>query len=123
MSDVTEPQRTLDLGEAVVLLEKAIADKGADFVYSPEGTSANSANGCVYFKGGAPSCIVGHVISYMGLEYDASIEGTMASTALENLGVELDVQTRLLLNKVQDAQDIGTPWGEALNEARFGDDD
>lgn len=101
----------LDYGQALVFLEKAVAEKGPDYVYE-----RRSSEACVYFDQGKPSCIVGHMFDYMGLR--GIPEGKAASQALETLGIAADTRTRDLLNHVQELQDTGVPWGDALRQAQ-----
>lgn len=118
----------LDYGQALVFLEKAIGEKGADYVYEVNGLNAkveadrgNSLQ-CLYFDKGQPSCIVGHVLDYMGIGANEAIENEPARNALDGL-IETDEKTITLLDKVQEHQDKGVPWGEALRLAQFGDDE
>jgi hypothetical protein len=114
----------LDYGQALVFLEKAIGEKSPDYVYKrvTEMTEEEEENGqsCLYFEQGQPSCIVGHVLSYMGI--NSAPEGSGAGHALTQLGVHADPKTKALLEDVQERQDDGVPWGEALRKAQFGDD-
>lgn len=123
-----QPMKHLDYGQAVVFLEKAVAEKGANYVY--ESIETEEAYGeydemrdvqtaCLYFHDGQPSCIVGHVLSYMG--YTEATEGQSATQAIHNLGIEADARTQALLSEVQEAQDQGVAWGRAVGEAQFGD--
>lgn len=123
---ITEPPRELDYGQAVVFLEKAVAEKGPDFTYHTRELNEHERatwyasddmveEGCLYFDNGQPSCIVGHVLSYMG--YDNAPEGAPAQIALTTLGIAMDDETRRLLTDVQRRQDNGIPWGEAVNKS------
>lgn len=75
-----------------------------------------------------PSCVVGHVLNLWGLDrkYWIRVEGGMEGTseALEDIAYEgddsqfvLSVGARGVLLKAQEAQDDGTPWGDALGDA------
>lgn len=115
---MNEPLKHLDYGQAVVFLEKAIAEKGADYEYeAPSIDYETNTAQCVYFHGGQPSCVVGHVLSYMG--YESAREGVCASLALGDLGIEADMETMGFLDVVQDYQDTGYSWGEALRMAQW----
>lgn len=116
MSEINEPVRELDLGQAVVFLEKAIAEKGADYVYEP----AQNGERCLYFDNGTPSCLVGHVLSYMGYDSTDVTENEDAETTIQKMGIEFDKETARLLCAVQENQDDGLAWGESLRRARFG---
>lgn len=109
---MNEPLKQLDYGQAVVFLEKAIAEKGADYEYErPEESET-----CLYFEQGQPSCIVGHVLSYMG--YNHVTEGMGVMGVLRSLGIDADYQTQNLLMNVQTSQDGGMPWGDAVRCAQ-----
>lgn len=108
--------------KALEYLRRAIKEKGAEYVYELDGITPNryrEENGhnmtCEYFHNDQPSCIVGHVMSYMG--YGHAEEGISATQALNSLGIEYDVNSGVLLDRVQEKQDTGYPWGEALELA------
>lgn len=104
----------LSYNTAVELLERAIDEKGADYEYTPP----EGSDQCLYFHHGQPSCIVGHVMSYLGFGA-ASSEGVGASTVLHEMGVILmDGATNALLNLAQEYQDQGTTWGCANGSRR-----
>jgi hypothetical protein len=113
---MSDQQKVLDIGQAVVFLEKAVGEKGADFVYARN--PVPEALDCVYFDGEQPSCIVGHVVSYMGYDRTQVREGIGAAGLIEVLGIEADAETKTLLNRVQELQDTGVPWGDAVEEAK-----
>jgi len=108
--------------DALRLLKKAVADKGEDYKYESVGGHYH----CQYFDQGQPSCIVGHALAADGVteqdlrEADPSRHlnlvdvGTLAKRGL----LEMDDATQKLLGTVQDEQDCGTPWGEALRIAQ-----
>lgn len=106
----------LDYDTALGLLFRAVEEKGEDFVYTPLGVDEHGDSQCKYFEHGQPSCIVGHVLDYMGI--DSVREGLGASFALRELGIEVDAATQHLLDEVQTQQDGGMPWGEALRRAQ-----
>lgn len=108
--------KELDYGQALVFLEKAVAEKGPDYVYLRKDYYSEDTGGCVYFDGGAPSCIVGHVLSYMG--FDSAPEGRTASQALRTKAIKADQRTQDLLDSVQESQDSGVPWGESVLRAQ-----
>lgn len=134
MQEINEPQKELDFDQAIIYLEKAVGEKGRDYIYEIDGVDAityrNQSHGiampCHYWHKGAPSCIVGHVLDYMGYEPEQivglhhvnCIEGNTAAHALGLLGIDADPETQALLHKVQELQDRGVPWGEALDRVR-----
>lgn len=110
----------LDEAQAINLLEKAVGEKGADYVYPRMMTVGDItvATQCDYFREDQPSCLVGHVLSYLGYDNADEAEGHSASYAMEKLGIEFDDAAAFILEQAQDAQDSGTPWGEAVENAR-----
>jgi len=122
---MTTTKITLTYDEAVSLLERAVAEKGADYVYP----RAHRLAGCVYFEEEtkAPSCIVGHVLAYKGVDpepfiEDVNLNGDTVDSLLsddEDPGfVNTDGRTKSLLSWVQHIQDNGKPWGDAVYRAR-----
>ena len=106
----------LKFEQAVELLNRAVDEKGADFTYD-----THPFTSCVYYESdGTPSCIVGHVFSYLGITKD---DLTDPSHNQEGLGLmynsylEVDYQTLELLEKVQSLQDNEVSWGQAVDEA------
>jgi hypothetical protein len=97
----------LNYNEALELLNRVVEEKGADHVYQGK---------CVYFHGGAPACIIGHVMAYKGITPD-DLEGNENSMAALMLDLGEDQKTRILLSIVQSKQDGGIPWGEAVADA------
>jgi hypothetical protein len=101
----------LDVEGALALLERAVQEKGEDYVYP---LSDKRDGICRYAVDYEPSCIVGHVLFYLG-KLDAAIEGASAHTVLHDLATD---EAKYLLLVVQRAQDAGKPWGQALGEAK-----
>jgi hypothetical protein len=121
----------LTYDEAVELLQEAVAKKGEDYVYEPplvqtpyieEGSQVAL---CVYFDDeGSPSCIVGHALAKKGVtrealdNVDSELNRNAGPYGLESAEViSAPVGVIDLLSLVQDYQDQGTPWGEALRIA------
>jgi hypothetical protein len=69
MSDVIEIGRE----QAVALLERAVAEKGADYKYTPVPHPTRGSQ-CQYQFDGAPSCIVGHALTYVGVPVEALVK-------------------------------------------------
>jgi hypothetical protein len=112
-------------------LHKIVAEKGEDYIY-PNGISGRT---CFYAQGGAPSCIVGHVIAALepeafreiaaaervagsfgaieavnGFEYGDEIDNYSSTPHLTS-----DETLEQALSAAQTAQDGGMTWGEAMN--------
>ena len=114
----------LTLERTKQLLAEAVAEKGADYVYTtPDGEQGNEdvSPNCFYVHGFQPGCIVGHVLHKAGVSL-ASLreeESNNASGVLSSLRPDLPYEpgVDVLLNEAQQAQDQGVPWGEAVRLA------
>lgn len=116
----------LTFDEAVSLIQRAIDEKGADYVYGKDERSMRGK--CQYFNGDKPSCIVGYVLFYKGVTRDDlsfwANENRSAKSLCadvppmyrdeETQMIKTDEQTAEFLNWVQDYQDNGVSWGEAF---------
>lgn len=127
--------------EVLDAANKAIAEKGADYVYPRASTAGNgygSKDGPVYAEGDSPSCLVGHVIYALDPEafaHLAAVEARNGSEAADQLtwfhygehGEEAtygylpedfwDSEAEALMTLAQSHQDHGIPWGDALARA------
>jgi hypothetical protein len=116
---------TLDLEEAKQLVDRAIAEKGADYVYEQVSAPGYMLDTCAYFnpQTGEPSCIVGHVLAYKGLTLAQAVAGewntgVTARGLKQNYGVlDADAATLIFLNGAQESQDDGETWGKAREHA------
>jgi hypothetical protein len=122
----TEPLLNLQgrYEEVKTTLEQIVATQ-PDFVYEPISAEKHGAT-CLYAYNDAPSCVVGHLCHTLGLSVaqlefldDASeILGDTGIGAFFNQGTILaDRRTETLLREVQQYQDSGATWGEALSHA------
>lgn len=95
------------------LMETAVNMKGPDYVYRvPDDRGA-----CVYINDGQPSCLVGHVLVAAGVPVERLEvwEDTAAREVVGHLGPDdWDYDLGEALNRAQETQDSGAPWGEAL---------
>lgn len=113
--------RTVDVDEALELLQRAVDEKGENFVYQ----RSPKAGGCLYVHDDVPGCIVGHVLHYLGVPLDAmsTVEGKWINQAdvtwlLIGCGISLTYKALRILIEAQFIQDGGRPWGDALAAAR-----
>lgn len=120
---------TIAKNAVVESLKEIVAEYGAGYVYQ----KPQPIDTCQYTNpDGSPSCLVGHVIARVNPEAFATIAATeydydsptgAIEAAVEgieiNFNVELgfDQETIALLGVVQNAQDRGTAWGDALRLA------
>jgi hypothetical protein len=103
--------------EALELLDRAVAERGEDYVYD---------GACEYFQCDAdnqPGCIVGHVLAYKGMDPELLDKLGLNSTKLAYVAdksevLKLDIKTKVLLDEVQNRQDTGIPWGKAVSTSR-----
>jgi hypothetical protein len=117
---------------AIELLREVVAGR-EDYVYrSPEGYDAESEKyNCQYWHGNddCPGCLIGAALHQAGVSAanllalpQNRISATDVLLALQDLaGVTLTDDARDIFQMAQSAQDLGSPWGDALRraEARF----
>lgn len=109
-------------------LDKAIAEKGEDYVYHPNrqpdpDDPDEFMQMCEYVhieevdgeEVMSAACLVGHALAAMGvpLEKINRHEGTGASDVLAALGAVTSQDVREAAREAQRQQDMGAPWGEA----------
>lgn len=128
----------LTLAKAQEMVEKAIEERGADYIYPKANTGS-----CTYVDithvGAAEDeveelnkgCIVGHIfISELGLNL-----GTLANSYVNDEGAgsfveyltvkkyltpDTDPEVVDYLERLQRSQDAGRPWGDAHEQAKLG---
>jgi hypothetical protein len=126
----TEPE-FLTYDRALALLREVIAEKGEDYVYpklEPEAAGDRGAvMECFYVRDDAPSCIVGHVLHRAGVSLDdlRAVEGWTPGDVEQAPPFTLwaDEMALELLYEVQNEQDAGRSWGEALTNTLDGEFD
>lgn len=103
--------------EAVALLDRAVAERGEDYVYPEEERTA--MGDCRYFFDGHPSCIIGHVLAYKGIgaEQIKDYEGKYVGAVISKFFVPA-IDVALLFTEAQSMQDNGHSWGQAVSEAK-----
>lgn len=110
----------LTYDRALELLREVVAEVGEDHVYDPP----EGEDGCLYVHGDGPGCIVAHVMVRAGvsLEELRSVElstpladgtGPYGPGALWARWGDRDALRLLFL--VQEEQDSGRTWGEAVD--------
>jgi len=129
--------RTIDKQEAITLLERAVAERGADWVYPRYAKCCYTVSGdsrigreLGYAVGETgPACMVGLALSYaIPSELDAAVDEDafvsvngngvqVLAKALRKQGVRVTKDALELMNAVQDRQDGRKPWGQALQQA------
>ena len=109
---------TITEADFTAAIEKAVADKGADYIYNPDFTRA-----CTYTEDGEPSCIVGTALINLGFEatpdwddpiqHDVVLEDTAADTILPYF-FDIPQNVVTAARKAQCVQDECGTWGTAL---------
>lgn len=118
--------RVIEVPEALELLERAVQEKGADYI----DPSAVKANGCEYATDdGLPSCIVGHVFYYLGVD-PSKVNNGSVRVVIDNGGIvalsgeyiddspTFSYGAVSVLQEAQIVQDTKGTWGAALAEAK-----
>ena len=114
-------QKIQSVEHVIELLENAVKDRGADWVYPLEWKHRDGP--CRYFIDGKPGCIIGHVIYQLGGGPDDVEEGEgVFGLEVWNRVLEISDDYKILeileiLSTAQTAQDYGTSWGEAVAAA------
>lgn len=117
---------TIDItyDKALEALNAAVAERGADFVYPDE--ERHEGVTCQYRKpDGTGSCIVGMALILLGVPAEEiPAWGTPGQSSFDLLWelrergiITFDRAASDLFSEVQDRQDCGTPWGQAVTEA------
>lgn len=118
--------QTITGTDALALLKRAVEERGEDYVYPAELKGPRpgdlrevSETTCRYFTDGAPSCIAGQALAYLGFTQAdlAPHENRGASYVFEALGLNMTRAAVYGFEAAQGAQDSGQPWGEALKDA------
>lgn len=104
------------------LLDEAIAEKGADYVYEDENGSRQDCKYVHHFPGEdpVPGCIAGNVLHRAGVplgEFNR-VESLAVAPLLDLLGVRMPDEAVSLLAEIQGRQDKGWTWGLAVDAAR-----
>ncbi|WP_145500924.1 hypothetical protein [Streptomyces sp. CFMR 7] len=111
--------------EGVLATLKAVAGERPNYVYEAPEYQKDEETQCFYVhtdETGEPvsaGCLVGAVLHRMGVPLSmlALHETKHASAVTRSLGIGLNRNTEIALNGVQDDQDSGATWGEALIRA------
>lgn len=103
----------VDVPEAIALLERAVKERGEDYVYPDAERSAYGE--CQYFIGRAPGCLIGLVMTYVGADAEDANEGEGVSS--QNWPVNLTPGAISVFSLAQEVQDQGGTWGQAFAEA------
>jgi hypothetical protein len=126
------PPIELSYDDAVMYLEKALAERGEDYVYPTQVEldrnpmiDGDDDVTCFYFNHftGQPSCIIGHVLHFLGVKHQELLasEGLGIHTIINDRRVlTADQRTITLLRRAQAHQDIRKTWGDSVKFALSG---
>lgn len=102
--------------EVLSILESVVASN-PERVYEKR-PNPNGTYGCYYSWKGQPDCIVGHVLTHLGVDPEemhwGGYFGEVAGYLEAEDRISFDRDAHELLSSVQGLQDIGSPWGAAL---------
>lgn len=109
------------------LLNACVKERGEDYVYPDKWRDPSfmiggdcAGGGCRYRVPGTdndPACIIGLFLTKAGKSVADVTEGMSAGMVLSNLGFRFTETTEQMLNCVQQLQDQGFAWGEAVEKA------
>lgn len=110
----------IDSIKALELLKTVVEDKGADYV----DRNASSPGGCCYVYATGGRCIIGEVLSLIGIK-DDTLEELNGWGNIDRIHENHQLPSNISLPKdaieilyvAQSAQDAGCTWGEALRKA------
>lgn len=107
----------IDVPQVLNLLEIAVSERGADFIYS-QYQEADGEIGCRY-RGinGQPLCIAGVALNEAGLLGSLVEDNTVTNQS--GLVGKVSQDALAVLGAAQLAQDCYETWGEALEQARL----
>jgi len=89
-------------------MEEAVRERGEGYCYQEDYDGPN----CKYQVDGQPACLIGLALDKLGVPYDESWEHNGASDVLGRLRASGRVM--VAAHAAQRFQDIGHPWGAAL---------
>ncbi|MGK5530882.1 hypothetical protein [Streptomyces sp. URMC 129] len=97
--------------EFLRVLQGVVAEQ-PDRVYERPGLMES----CLYLHGDEPGCLIGHVLLRLGVHADKvrAREGDAAGDVMRDLLPLVSPDLRSDMDCVQQWQDGGTPWGQAL---------
>jgi hypothetical protein len=108
--------------EKVMAMLSEVVSERPDYVYESGMEDAEGDTVCLYVQDGAPSCVIGHVLSRLGVSLDtlARFDNGGGSGADEVVGKTLDGVSDDMasaLREAQVSQDQGYDWTHSLGMA------
>jgi hypothetical protein len=113
----------IDALRAVELLEKAVAERGEEWVYQRVHDPLYDFCGdgvCLYVNEGQPSCLVGMALVLHGVPVQRleEINRVGAGALHDHFAEVVAASAAEVFREAQTAQDSGATWGDALSAAR-----
>jgi hypothetical protein len=128
MTESTVPATdSIDVDQALALLERAVATQGGDFIYNPGGHGSCHYTAYITYDGdpdprAKTGCLVGVALRFAGIDLD---DASGSITSLWEPGEMHAPEVRALtseaacvMQRAQSQQDKGHTWGAALGAAR-----
>jgi hypothetical protein len=114
--------RTVDVDEALALLQRAVNEVGADYrdPLSLSWTTCRYAYNTATW-GGCGNCLIGKALTYLGVDVRGllgNVEVLISKGVLSERGVQLTNGAQDAWTTAQRRQDNGATWGQALAAAR-----
>lgn len=130
-------KRVIDREEALTLMEKAVIERGENWVY-PKAVLSGT---CAYFmpswasaetveasglRQDSPACLVGLALSYVGLtkeiignHNESGVDGVMVAVDdTDDIDWTLSEDAKIVFEAAQHLQDNEATWGDTLNAVR-----
>lgn len=109
--------------EAIYAATRAVVAESPDRIYVPPANRDVDKGMCLYSHGDVPGCLVGTVLHRLGVPLAdfQGHEGQPAYAALRELVQVSGHRQRVgrFLDEIQEKQDVGLTWSEALAHAEF----
>jgi len=112
----------IDVKETIALLERAVAERGEDYIY-PVGKDSpwrDDFGQCLYRNSltGEPACIVGLVASYVDPNVHLNEFDSVNALSQTWMRKNLTDDAIYALRVAQTEQDAGFTWGDALRAVK-----
>src|SRR5215469_16246470 len=116
--------RTYSLAEVQQGIRAIVAEVGSDFTYVPIKVDGRHTESCYYIHPeDKPGCLIGRYLASIGASpsvlHECNGQGSVPYiwATLKSYGFFFTDDAEAWMRTVQQVQDRGRPWGEALTEA------
>lgn len=107
--------------DLLVMAKRVVEEKGPEFIYKGELREKNDPVACRYYEDDeqrSPSCVVGHMFDETPLKARITssdlLNGSMIGYLITAGIFKTDERGMVFVSCLQQGQDAGIPWGEAL---------